>query len=417
MLRATVARNTLCTHSDSEAHTLERQAAYGGRASTFCFNPIGVRGRSPDRIRNLADAQLRDRRPVALYQIDVRSLYPTLLRDCEFPVKLLSSPRACEPAEVVDAAKHLGVIASVVIRSPSPYYPRRTAKGIDYPTGQFSTVLTGPELLKLSTEGEILKCHTMTLYKMGRAFASFAETMLRLRSEAAFARDASDERVIKLLSNSLAGKLAQKAGRWVRDSKRDENGRWGELTTVHAQTGRVTRRRWILGQCYRWDAEKHPAGPHTSAFAYLTAYGRLYLRSIIEKCPPRTVVSVDTDGLWILPDAAEALGSYPDLFGDSPGRLRVTATAHDGQFFGPKHYRVDNQWVLSGFSQTPADPFDSEVWEEQHVNPVVPAPNGPPVRTVTRSQRKSLPIDSGNAVVGADGWVVPRHIPHRSIGL
>lgn len=415
VLRSTVSRSTLCTHGHMEGHTLERQSCFGGRSQTFFFGRGRVGGYRRMRGAPVPVPRETLEHPWTIAHIDVRSMYPTIFRDEQFPVKFIKHVTECSPTDPIDAARSCGVIASVQIETPVPHYPRRTDRGIDYPVGRFVTQLAGPELLKLSTEGRILKCHRMNIYRMGQAFASFAASMLKARKNANCAGRASEESIVKLLSNSLSGKLAQRKGCWVRDSARDCPGKWGEVVSVNAQTGVCVRRRWILGRCERYDSARHPSGPYTAAYSYLTSYGRLWLRRLMEMCPPRTVVSVDTDGLWVAPDAAEALGSHPDLFGDDPGQLRVTGRANDYQFFGPKHYRVDDDWVLSGFSQTPVGECHSDVWDIQHINPIHPPPNGPPVVAVTRSQRKNLPIDASNAIVGTDGWVVPRHVPRGTL--
>lgn len=337
-------------------------------------------------------------------------MYPYLLREEWYPVKLLSYRENVPPRAPVELARDLGVIADVLIDTRVPEYPRRRGDRIDYPIGRFQTTLTGPELLALSNDGEIIKCHAMATYRMDRPFGSACTALLRLRAEACSAGAVSSEGHAKLLANSLAGKLAQRAGGWVRSANLDDPGNWGESYHYDLRTGARVRARHANGWCWTWTPDASGRGPYTFAFAYLAAYGRLTMRRYRAALPPRAVVSQDTDGLWVTAAGLEALAALDASGLDQPGDLRVTATAHTATFYGPRHYCVDGEWTLAGFHKpvvsddgnTVKDTYDQSIWAERHF--------APPSETIRRVRESHLTLSDIGGDVGEDGWVTPRRV-------
>lgn len=344
-------------------------------------------------------------------------MYPWLLREHWYPVKLLSYRENVPPRAPVELARDLGVIADVLIDTRVPEYPRRRGDRIDYPIGRFQTTLTGPELLALSSDGEIIKCHAMATYRMDRPFCGAVDAMLRARSDAEGVGDANGASHSKLMNNALAGKLAQRAGGWQRESRLDSPGEWGESYHYDLRTGARVRARHANGWCWTWTPDASGRGPYTFAFAYLAAYGRLTMRRWREALPARAVVSQDTDGLWVTADGIEALAALCAEGDQLAGSLRVTATAHTGTFYGPRHYCVDGEWTLAGFhhptvmddGHTIRDTFDQSIWAERHF--------APPSETIRRVRESHLTLSDIGGEVGPDGWVTPRRVGRAGCDL
>jgi hypothetical protein len=407
MLRSYAPPRILCTHSDPDVHRLERSAAYGGRASVWYVGNIGM-GLDFADVRFDADGE----RHVAeiegpVSHLDCRSMYPTLLREKTYPVKLLYYREGVSPKEAVESARHYGIIASVSMIARVPEYPFRHGERIVYPVGQITTSLTGPELLRAAADSEILKVHRMAVYRLDRPFVQWGAKLLELRRDARREGREQNEAFAKLLANSLAGKLAQKRGKWERATAEDMPGQWGEHYSIDMDTGVTRRTRYLSGFAWKWTNDESGAGPHTAAFAYLCAYGRLAMRGIRESLPPKSVVSQDTDGIWVLNTEGIALDSVAGLVGQMPGQLYLKGSADNARFFGPRHYWVDGKWTLAGF-HSPSDPdtalrvidvVSTTLWGGRDRR----APDS--VRTVTRTSQ--LRYDQSAGEVGPDGWLIP----------
>jgi len=411
ILRTHIPPRSLCTHTDREVHRLERSGAFGGRASCWFVGDVGcqsvherntVLGPPPSPWPSI---------PGPLYQVDVRSMYPTLLRDMQYPVKLLSYRTNVGVNECKELAANFGVIASVLVHTNEAEYPLREGDRVIYPTGEFTTVLTGPELVRLSEHGRVLKCHQMAVYQLGRPFARAADSLLTLRSQATIAGRAGGELFAKRLANSLAGKLAQRRGRWIERRNAPAERDWGEWIEVDDATGVATRFRAVAGLVWEWEADPDGAGPFTAAFDYLTAYGRLRMQAIRRLLPQGAVIAQDTDGVWVTPGGLATLQATPGLFGHAPGDLRITSVTSNARFYSPKHYWTDDGWTLAGFHNPTVLASTQTILDTFERNPVSSGCLGPPLATFTLSRTSRLKPATDGGWVNAFGWVQPPFRP------
>lgn len=416
ILRSDAGATRLCTHSDAAVHTLERCAAHGGRASVWYVGQ--VRGPSGDgraaHVDSATGCAARCDGPVT--HVDVTSMYPALLRDMAFPCSLRSVRGEMRPDEVLGLADGGGVIARVTLRTRAAEYPLRRGERTIYPLGQFVTTLAGPDLNSLARDGDIIKVHMVATYAMGRPFKGAMDSLLVAREHAKRACNKDAVAFSKLVANSLGGRLAMRQGKWVRQSKRDEPGRWGEYHSLDVTRGTATRYRYLAGACWSWDAEEMPRGPHTAAFAYLTAYGRQQMRTIRAELPAQSVVCQNTDGLYLLPLAVAKLVAMGISDDAAPGQLRIVGSADSGQWYGPGHYRWGTQWVLSGFS-SPTAPDDAlRVTYSTHTPLFGRGDREAPDRVTMCRVTTSIPRGIDNGRVMPDGWVLPPHIlPSREV--
>lgn len=415
ILRSDASSRALCTHNDDDVHRLERCAAHGGRASVWYCGEVGANTghREPSTLESSGVHVARTHGPVT--HVDVTSMYPALLRDRTYPLSLRHVYGEMRPSDVLGLADGGGVIARVTVRSTAGEYPHRRGDRTIYPIGTFTTTLAGPDLSRLRHDGEILKVHMVAVYNMGRPFQGAMTKLLDERGRAKLCGDKDASAFAKLVANSLGGRLALHQGGWVRDSERDEPGRWGEYHSMSTVTGTGIRWRYLCGACWRWDDTKEARGPHTSAFAYLTAYGRQRMRAIRESLPARSVVSQDTDGLYLLQTAVDALRAEGISGESSPGQLRITASADSGRWYGPRHYRFGAQWVLSGFA--PHLPPDSNLrFSYTSDTPLFGRGDRCAPTSVTKVTRTcAVPTDIDCGRVQEDGWVLPPHLlPSRA---
>lgn len=408
ILRTHIQPKELCSHSHEWAHRLERAAAVGGRAQTFYFGDVGIPAWYATDRDPAPGPSPHGQIPGPVAHYDVRSMYPSLLRDMSFPVALTSYREDRGPKEPQAYAESFGVIARVTIDTDSPNYPVRTGDHIAYPVGRFTTVLTGPELLRLKGEGKVVACHAMAIYRMGRPFRAAAQALIELRERARAEGRPAWELFAKLMANGLGGKLAQAKGVWEQRPKLPALMRFGEWYQERKSTGKVARFRGIAGCVWEYVPDATGRGPYTFAFAYLTAYGRLHLRGLIDACPSQTVVSVDTDGLWVLPDGDVALRAHARCGADVAGGLRRVGESPCGRWFGPRHYFTTGGWVLAGFSAPTVCDDGRWVRDSQRRTPLAGPAGAPPAGVCVTARTSRLDVGTPGVAVGADGWARPR---------
>lgn len=337
-------------------------------------------------------------------------MYPSLLLSERFPTRLRGLRGACSPQQLSELLTSFGVIARVRIKTTEAEYPLRRQNYTIWPLGEFTTTLAGPDLLPLLARGEVLKVYEHSLYDMGRPFEGAMRALLAERQSAQARGDVDGQTFAKLLANSLAGKLAQRSGKWVRAKEDDQEGAWGEWTRLSSRTKSPARMRHLAGLAWRYDASEEHRGPHTSAFSYLTAYGRQLMARIRACCPERTVVSQDTDGVWVCDSALARLRESGTLAGEGPGRLRIVGSVDSAQFWGPRHYRAGSRWVLSGMGEAVVDADSLTVLYSSRAPLFAALPFGAPRSTLTHVREAGMPARQDAGRVQPDGWILPPHI-------
>lgn len=410
ILRTHIQPRFVCTHCHDAAHELEGEGKFGGRASVWFIGDVGVPSMHENPKCPAPPASSYPPIPGPLYSIDVRSMYPFLLRERHFPGKLRQwhmNPPASTPQQLTSM---FGVIASVTIETSRGEYPVRQGDRVVYPTGRFTTVLCGPELDTLRKDGRVIKCHRMALYTLGKPFSGAAGALIEMRERARAKGDTAWEMFAKLLANSIGGKLGQRKGFWKINRKVFPQERWGQWADVSAGTGRYKRYRALAGLVWEWVPNPPGDGPFVAAYNYLQAWGRVMIRRIRDACPPFSVVSQDTDGLWVTREGYNALlGSKWD-FGDRAGELKDDGCVPAARFYGPRHYWTPGGWTLSGFNSPHVASNGVDVTHTITTNPIRGDMRGSLDWLGSYDTTATLSLDIEGGQVDRLGWV---HPPYR----
>lgn len=408
ILRSHVGEKALCSHGREWVHRLEREACFGGSARTWYYGDIGTPSdHGTDRFPAPPPSEYGSL-PGPVTLADVRSMYPYLLRENAFPVSCTGHVTRCNPTDPQHYAECCGIIARVTIETDTPEYPMRLGQDIVYPVGRFDTVLTGPELLALRRDGKIVKCHEYAKYHLGRPFRDAAAALIQMREEARALGRPGWELLAKQIANGMGGKLAQRKGQWIDRVGYPAQMQFGEWYERRGSTDKVQRFRALAGCVSMYETDPTGAGPYTFAFAYLCALGRLHMRRIRDACPARSVVSMDTDGVWLLPHGVPAVARFTRGGRERAGDLRIEGAHECGRFLDPRHYFLPGRWVLAGFSSPVVTARGTGVLDSARAVPLA-GPAGHAPRGVCVTERAStLAITARGVRIGPDGWAVPK---------
>ena len=134
------------------------------------------------------------------------------------------------------------------------------------------------------------------------------------------------------------------------------------------------------------------------------------MRDLRELCPPGTVYQQDTDGMWVHPSAGEALRDAGVNFGTRAGQIREVCREEAARFFGPRHYWIPGQWVLSGMSDFVVGADGQSVTDHYSANPLFRPDGSAPlqIRRVTRTNFIGMQPDPGQ--VDGFGWLHPKEL-------
>lgn len=414
VLRSHVTEKELCTHNHTGALHLERAASYGGSARVWYYGDIGAPTADGSANNPAPRPSAYGSIPGPLECWDVRSMYPFLMASHALPSRFYSYREDVSVADLNDALPNWAVVARVEIETDAPEYPARSGGFVVWPVGRFVTTLTGPELIALRRDGTVRRVYAMARYHTSRAYGRAAAALVAERERAREDGRFADELFAKSVANGMGGKLAQKRGQWKPAPRASAPTRWGEW--IEAGKGGATARRYrtLAGVSWVYDTSAEPWGPHVAAFAYLTALGRLHLRSVRESLPERSVVQCDTDGLWVLPGAFAAVRARGDAGGDTAGRLRLAARCDSARFLGPRHYYAGGEWVLSGFTSATVAADGVTVEDVQRISSLADGRGGPGRFEMSKARTSVLALESRGVKIGTDGWTSPRSLTQRA---
>lgn len=401
---------SVCTHTDPATRAMEERAIFAGRASTWFIGDIG----SPQQ----RGASLHPPPPKSAYgwipgpitAIDVNSMYPWLLATRWFPTRWVGCEGAVPIKDARELCTYFGIIADVTMNTEVGEYPCRHDDRIIFPTGTFPTTLTGPELKKAIDEGGVAKVNQLARYEMGCPFQSFAECLLLERQRAKASDRPGWELFVKLLSNAFTGKLAQRGAKWVHRPEVAPEREWGEFFEVDADTQKRRRFKSTEGLVSEYVHDETFGRPMGFCYAYLTAYARLFMRELRALAPVDTVISQDTDGLWVLESAKREIFAARGGESKEPGKLKMDDVQPAGRWFGPKHYWLPSGWILSGFHQAARIGKGLTFEDTFNRNPLHTIATELPTKLVHNVRRGTLDMKMAAGTVDKFGWVRPTEV-------
>lgn len=409
-VRKRLSPKTVLSCQEPDIRRLEELSLFGGEATTWHYAPV-----APSYQSGRDDPELTDGRPypVTLGPIDhydVSSMYPTLLATERFPTRYLYRYEQPSIAGLIDMLERWCVIASVVVRTDAPDYPVRRGDRVIHPTGTFHVTLTTPDLRHALASGHVVRVVRAVTYAGGRPFAAAVAELVEHRRKADAAGRPVWAMFAKLLGNSFGGRMAMRSHGWKRAPGVHPTRQWGEWLQRDAQTGAVRRFRSRGGLVDVWEEVGTPTRPLAACFAHLTAYGRSAMRALRASLPPRSVVSQDTDGVWLLRHKLTGRTPAGTIPGSSSLRLRLTESSTSGRWYGPRHYRVDSGWTLAGLHD-PRRWCDGLSWIDSYSQvPKWTADKRPPVWVYECERRVRLGEIPADGTVGPDGWLTPYHL-------
>lgn len=414
-VRRRLSPKTVLSHDDDTARGIEERGLYGGRASVWCVAPVGRTDPPPAQLGPTATAKQYRRVPGPVELWDVRSMYPTILERELFPVRYVGILERPSPELLASAARDYLLIADVVLDTPAGEYPYRDGETLRFPAGQFRTVLPGPELAAAVAAGHVKDCIRAVTYRPGRPFALAATELKGLRRAAELEGNEIRASFVKMISNAYSGKMAQRKHDWVR---RPDVAPWQDWGQWPEDDGPGRPPKWFraaAGLVWEKVPHRHGGRPLAAVYAFLTSYGRQLMASVRAMLPARSVVSQDTDGLWVVGPGRERFTEVAQALERRGYTIVRKLDQPSGIWLGPRHYWTTGGWVLSGF-HAPSPGLRAGTWSDTYMRlPPLGTSSAPPIgiETVTRDNL-SLAIDLDGAA-DARGWITPRVIrpPYR----
>lgn len=305
------------------ADALSREAYVGGRVE--CFE-IG-------------------RREGRYHHIDVNSMYPAVMRDYTYPVKLRGHWRRVNVSDLIDECDSGCCVARVTVETDTPIYPAVRDGRLIFPVGRFVTSLATPELREALKRGHVAAAHECAAYERGRPFGSFIRTLYQMRRDFAAQGDEVGKWLTKILMNSLYGKFGQSGRRFEIDGEADDDS-IAVWTEIDADSGEVHRMRQFGGIVQREIREPESRDSFPALAAHVTSHARMVLWRGIEQAGIANVLYCDTDCLLVNDEGLRRVRSL--LHPDSLGAWKLEGSYDRVEIWGPKDYVFGDVRRLKG---------------------------------------------------------------------
>ena len=310
-------------HNNKEAIDLERAAYKGGRVEAF---HVGELLTGP------------------FTTVDINSLYPSVMRQYEYPCKYVAQIHYPTLPEFNDYLKRFAIVAQVVVKTQVPIYPIRTERTV-FPIGDFLAVLCTPELLQATNQGHIVKVISAVLYERADLFSSYVNTLYKMRRDFKEANNPVFDTLCKYLLNSLYGKFGQKAEDWVKIGDCPNEPDHYEYLMYHDKPGKVSIR-YIMGECFEQVGKGESFDSFPAIAAHVTAYGRMRLWELMCKAGHGNYYYCDTDSLIVNDKGLRRLKA--ELSDSELGKLKVVEVSNKLIIHGLKDYETGTKIVTKG---------------------------------------------------------------------
>lgn len=312
--------------TDEEVRKAERSMAYAGEVRTWRIGRI--------------------EEPV--HQLDVSSLYPSVMRDARFPVrptsKLIGGPwRATFPETGLEDAA-----CEVFIRDFSEAWPVKDATGTRFCRGTFITWLAGPELAEAVAKGIVLGWRSVITYQTAKLFESWVDDLWQERLECREGGDKIGEGFAKLCLNSLWGKFGQRGGDLVQRTDFLAGEDWGRWVSLSTATGKRRTFQCMNGVPFEEVPKKELRRSFPAISAWVTALGRRRMRVLRGIAGASHVFYQGVDGLLVSTQGKDRLQESGEVAQQELGKLRHLGEAPHCVIRGWGDYELGSKRVVQG---------------------------------------------------------------------
>jgi len=327
-------------HNNAEAIRLERDSYKGGRCECFF---IGEPNHE------------------SYYVLDVNSLYPYVMRNNSYPVKYKKLRKHTSVRRLSLLTKNKSIVARVKIQTDEPVYAVKRERTL-FPIGVFETVLTTPELKYALAHGHIKEVYDCVIYEQANIFQSYVDTIYTLRQDFKSAGVDVYQNLCKYLLNSLYGKWGQKAENWVKIGNCPNEPDREELLFTN-DSNRVMRLRYLLGEVFQLKSYGEAYNSFPAISSHVTAYGRMYLWSLMQLAGHGNYFYCDTDSLIVNDIGMDNL--TPVLNDTKLGFMKHEETTHKLIIHGLKDYEKDSKVVIKGIRRNAVKVSEGVYKQEQ----------------------------------------------------
>ena len=326
-------------HTNPRAMNLERKSYRGGRCEAFFIGDVSDKN---------------------LHYLDVNSMYPYVMQQYDYPVKLI---RVLNDVSVNHLKKFMDqymVIADVNFTIDEPVMGVKT-KRLMFPTGVIDAVLCTKELSHILHYATLNKIRTVALYESAPIFKQYVEYFYNLKKKYTVEDNKPFLLFSKYMLNTLYGKFGQNTGSLKAVRNLPDNTKESTLRYFDVDMNKWATEYHFNNKVWIKTGKKEGFDTFTAIAAEVAANARMLLWKYITIAGRENVYYVDTDSLMVNDEGHMNLKQYID--NTEIGMLGVVNT-HIKGIYGAKWYETDNGLKLKGIKKD-AVKIDTLTWRQE----------------------------------------------------
>lgn len=375
-------KHKILIHAHPKATELERLSYRGGRTEAFFIG---------------------EWKGGTVYKLDVNSMYPYVMKNREYPVKLVKVLPYASVEQLKRIMRQYLVITRVKVKVDKPVVGVKKEKLI-FPIGVFWSVLTSPELELVMKNGQILEVKEVAIYEKAKIFEDYVDYFYNLRLKFKEKGNEVMQYFAKIFMNSLYGKFGQKNESFKTIGFTDDPDFKAERV-YDADEGRWRYFRVIGNKIEEKDGYIEGSNSFVAIASFVTAYARCYLWKLIEKAGQKNVLYCDTDSLFTTEEGLNNLKDY--LHEKELGKLKLEDKTDKLIIWGAKNYQFGKEIKRKGIRKD-AKQIDNNTFEQIQfikIRSNMLKYHLPGAGTI--KVRKQLKAQYDKGVVTPSGWVKP----------
>ncbi len=377
-------------HDEMDIRQLERESYFGGQLEAFYIGHI--------------------REPV--WQFDVVSLYPSVMKGNLYPVKLVNWSNDDTLTPFPPPIEPKSSICEVEVALDRATLPVRHNDCVYYAAGTGRVVLSGPELDWAVSHGYVQRWGRWATYEMADIFSDYVDYFILLKDQYEKAQKPVQRFFVKMLLNSLYGKFGQYGGSWQPNPDRLPLHGFGKFWEYSVITGEYQKCLAIGDIVLDWSPKSEVSQAAPAIASFVTSYARQLMRHYREIAGDGNYYYMATDSLMVNEQGFGRLLNETGCIGSKLGQLKHERDASSAWIGGLHWYRCGDK-LVEGSKKSSAVTIDETSWTELHFESLLSVidrskeDDGRRDAVVISEVEKTRSGQYNKGHVGDDGWVTP----------
>lgn len=298
------------------------------------------------------------------YKYDINSLYPYVMAVNKYPAKYHHSIIQPSVDKCRELVREYSCLAFVTGNVDTPCFPVMVGEEMMFPVGHIEGYYCGKELEYLLNIGTDLQIGEIFMYENEHIFHQTISKLYQFKEKATLEGKDFDRKMVKLIMNSIYGKMAQRNENVQYICDIDDSDAYNVYEINSKGMLEVTNK--VMNKQY-YSVEKNVLGAYSFPIipACITSNARMYLWNFMEQVGLENIAYIDTDSIICNGAGSALLEQYAD---DAKiGKWKFEGESTNLVVRGLKDYTFDNVDTIKSIPKD-ATKIAPDTYIYEHIN-------------------------------------------------